>query len=108
MALAPYTSINDTRDINEGDAMLDELLNILPRMDLGTVLVTGAMLWQMYSRLDKKFDSVDRKFDAMGHRLDKMQETITDIDRRLCRLEGAFQSKECCLLKSDTQHKTAE
>ncbi len=49
-----------------------------------------------------------KKIDKLEVKVDKMQETITDIDRRLCRLEGAFQAKECCLLKSDLQHKVAE
>jgi len=93
--------VSDNGHNNKGADMLEELLKILPTIDVGTILVTGAMMWKMYSRIDKKFD-------AIIQRLDKIQETITDIDRRLCRLEGAFQSKECCLLKSDTQHKAAE
>jgi len=31
-------------------------------------------------------------------RIDKLDEKLTDVDRRLCRLEGAFSSKECCIL----------
>lgn len=33
---------------------------------------------------------------------------IRDIDRRLCRLEGAFMNKDCCMIKSDSQIKKAE
>ena len=41
----------------------------------------------------------------MNKRFDKMDEKITDIDRRLCRLEGAFSSKECCMLHHHDQRK---
>ena len=36
--------------------------------------------------------------------LSQMQGNITDIDRRLCRLEGAFASKDCCMIK-DSRHR---
>lgn len=29
----------------------------------------------------------------------KLDEKLTDVDRRLCRLEGAFASKDCCMIK---------
>jgi hypothetical protein len=37
-----------------------------------------------------------------------VSEKLTDVDRRLCRLEGAFSSKECCMLKENRHHKKAE
>ncbi len=71
------------------------------------VIMTGFS--HMNSRLDRmeaRLDRMEARLDRMEARLDKMQETITDIDRR--RLEGAFQSKDCCLLKSDYKIKAAE
>lgn len=38
----------------------------------------------------------------------KLDEKITDIDRRLCRLEGAFSSKEFCVLKESRILQKAE
>lgn len=38
------------------------------------------LLWQSIGKLDKK---------------------LTDVDRRLCRMEGAFSMKECCRLSPD-------
>lgn len=84
---------------------MDEVIKFLSQIDIPNLLVIGLMFWFGYNRLDKK---IEKGNDGLGSRIDKLQETVTDIDRRLCRLEGAFQSKECCLLKSDTQHKTAE
>lgn len=37
-----------------------------------------------------------------------MRKDIQDIDRRLCRLEGAFASKDFCVLKNDRQGQKAE
>jgi len=73
---------------------MEELIKLAQQVDIANLMVMGAMFWFGYSRL--------------GGRMDKMQETLTDVDRRLCRLEGSFQAKECCLLKSDSQHKAAE
>ena len=60
-------------------------------------------------RLTKRIDELDQKFtkrmDELDHRLshkiDKLDEKVTDVDRRLCRLEGAFASKDCCMIKDD-------
>jgi hypothetical protein len=82
-----------------------EWIEIAKDIHIANLLCMGAMFWFGYSRLCKKVDDVEKK---LGTRIDKLQETVTDIDRRLCRLEGAFQAKECCLLKSDSQHKAVE
>jgi hypothetical protein len=39
--------------------------------------------------------------EKMDHRFDKVEANIMDIDRRLCRLEGAFASKDCCVIKDN-------
>lgn len=38
-------------------------------------------------------------------RIDKLDEKLTDVDRRLCRIEGAMMSKECCMLSSSNKEK---
>jgi hypothetical protein len=40
---------------------------------------------------------------SLNSRIDKLDEKLTDVDRRLCRLEGAFSSKDCCMIKDDRQ-----
>jgi hypothetical protein len=40
-------------------------------------------------------------------KLEKLDEKLTDIDPRLCRLEGAFSAKECCTLQHH-DHRKAE
>ena len=49
--------------------------------------------------------SLNSRMDRIENRLDKIDEKITDIDRRLCRLEGAFSSKECCMISHDSNRK---
>ena len=57
-------------------------------------------LWKhMNSEFKTRFDKVDTRFDKVDTRFDKVEEKITDIDRRLCRWEGAFSAKECCAVK---------
>lgn len=68
------------------------------------------------ANLKKEIDTINAslngKIDAVSAspngKIDKLQETVTDIDRRLCRLEGAFHSKDCCILKADGKQKVVE
>jgi len=56
-------------------------------------------------KLSKKIIEVDLK---LSQKIDKLDEKVTDIDRRICRLEGAFSAKECCMIKNDQDLKKAE
>lgn len=40
--------------------------------------------------------------------ISSLKADVQDLDRRLCRMEGAMTSKECCMLKDDRQLKKAE
>jgi len=42
------------------------------------------------------------------NRLDKFEEKLLDIDRRLCRIEGAMSNKDCYMLKSDHSQRKDE
>ena len=59
-------------------------------------------------RIDCVETSLNKRIDGIEHKIDKIDEKVTDIDRRLCRLEGAFSSKDCCMIKDDRQLKKAE
>lgn len=55
------------------------------------------------------FRALEIRMDGFEKQLGKLNETVTDIDRRLCRLEGAFSSKDCCMIKDSSQmRKTSE
>jgi hypothetical protein len=35
----------------------------------------------------------------LTNQIKSLDEKLTDVDRRLCRLEGAFYRQECCVIK---------
>lgn len=91
-----------------------EIISLLERIDIVNLLAMVSLFWILYGRLDrrfeqieKRFDKIDARFDKVDIRFDKLEEKVTDIDRRLCRMEGAFSQKECCMLKHDGEMKKA-
>ena len=58
----------------------------------------GIIMLILWKQVNGRLDKVDVRFD-------KLDEKLTDVDRRLCRLEGAFSSKECCMLHHHDQRK---
>lgn len=91
---------------------MDEVLKIVQKIDIANLIAMGMMLWVMYGRIEKQLERLESRSDSKFLRIEceliKIQSTMTDIDRRLCRLEGAFQAKDCCLLKSDSSQKVAQ
>lgn len=87
---------------------MEQLIQILSHAEWTTILAVAGMFWVFNNHLNKKFDKIDQRFDKVDQRFDKMEEKITDIDRRLCRLEGAFTSKECCAITMDRHNQKAE
>lgn len=69
-------------------------------------------LESQFNRLESQFDRLksdtQSQFERLEKKMDKFDEKLTDIDRRLCRMEGAFSSKDCCILKEDKQIRKAE
>lgn len=61
--------------------------------------------WALIFYVIKRVDAVE---DSLSKKIEKLDEKVTDIDRRLCRLEGAFASKDCCMIKDDRQIRKAE
>jgi hypothetical protein len=59
------------------------------------------LLWIVGAGFTLNFSIMITMWNTMNHKLEKLDEKITDIDRRLCRLEGAFSSKDCCMIKDD-------
>jgi hypothetical protein len=40
-----------------------------------------------------------KQIGKLDVKIDKLRDDVQDVDRRLCRLEGAFSNKECCMIK---------
>jgi hypothetical protein len=68
-------------------------------MDISLEWVLGGAFGLQFALLLIIWNSIHKKFDKVDQRFDKLEEKVTDIDRRLCRLEGAFASKDCCMIK---------
>jgi len=81
-------------------------------MDLAlflTIIGTGITIVAfIYGFLRNFKKDIQAQFERIDKKMDKFDEKLTDIDRRLCRLEGAFSSRDCCILKEDKQVKKAE
>lgn len=58
--------------------------------------------------MNTQFNRLDARFEKIHKRFDRIEEKITDIDRRLCRLEGAFSTKDCCVMKESKTLRKAE
>ena len=67
-----------------------------------TMKVLGDRIDGLDKRLTARIDGVEKSLSA---RIDKLDEKLTDIDRRLCRLEGAMST--CCALNYE-QHRRVE
>jgi hypothetical protein len=63
---------------------------------------------RLEQRISNEGNRLDQKISTLEIRMDRFEEKLTDIDRRLCRMEGAFSSKDCCMLKDERQLKKAE
>lgn len=98
----------------------------MEKIDLILWILSGgfALMLVMWHSLNSKIDHVNDSLSAridnvnsaridnvnnsLGARIDKLDEKVTDIDRRLCRLEGAFASKDCCMIKDEKHMRKAE
>lgn len=80
---------------------MTELLEIIKNYDIHTILSMAAIFWFMSRGI--RSDIKDIKFD-----LARIKEDIRDLDRRLCRIEGALSAKECCILKDEQRLKKVE
>ena len=83
-------------------------------VDIILWVLTGGfgLMLVMWNNLNKRIDGTDDKIDKTNLilcvKIDKLDEKLTDVDRRICRLEGAFASKDCCMIKDDKFHRNAE
>jgi len=66
-----------------------------------SILAMAALFWWFNYRMDRKFTEI--KDDLKEMRTD-LKELRTSVNR----MEGAFISKDCCMLKNDQQQKKVE
>lgn len=47
-------------------------------------------------------------WSSLTTRIEKLDEKLTDVDRRVCRIEGALNNKDCCMIKDSNTMRKAE
>ncbi len=79
----------------------------MEKIDLILWVITGGfgLMLVMWNGLNKRIDNLEY---GLNSKIDKLDEKLTDVDRRLCRLEGAFSSKDCCMIKEDKTSRKVE
>ncbi len=117
---------------------MDLPIEVLYKIDAANLIAMAAMIYFSHSRLNHKIDKLEEKLsdkinqvdkklsdkidqvdkklsdkidkteEKLSNKIDKLDEKMTDVDRRLCRLEGAFASKDCCMIKDERQMKKVE
>jgi hypothetical protein len=65
----------------------------------GTWAIMFYMLKQIGTTRNESKQDIGSLRNELKQDLGKLDEKLTDVDRRLCRLEGAFSSKDFCVLK---------
>jgi hypothetical protein len=70
--------------------------------------ILGAGFGLMFALMIVMWNSLNSRIDKLDVRFDKLDEKVTDIDRRICRLEGAFSSKDCCKIADERTLKRVE
>lgn len=73
-------------------------LHILMAMMGGGFSITFILMRIMWNSLREDIQSGD---NSLREEIKALRTNVESIDRRLCRLEGAFSSKEGCLLRYD-------
>lgn len=90
----------------------------MEKLDIILWVMSGGfgLMLVMWHSLNQKIDGVNNSLskriddvnNSLSTRIEKLDEKLTDVDRRLCRLEGAFASKDCCMIKDERHLKKAE
>lgn len=102
-------------------------MTILSKFDTANLIAMGAMFWLFKKHLDGKFEKIEKRFEKLEEksekrfekielvsekiyesfyaRFDKVDAEMREVRTSLNRMEGAFYSKDCCMLKEDKTEK---
>lgn len=71
-----------------------------------TVMIAGFGL--MMSLMLIMWNNLNSRIDKISEEIKDLRKDVQDLDRRLCRLEGAFSAKEFCVIKTQNELPKAE
>jgi len=77
------------------------LIDFIKGFDVQAMISMGVIFWFMTKNMRDDAKSIKNE-------LTNIKEEIRDLDRRLCRIEGAISSKDCCRLTDDRKLDQAE
>ncbi len=78
---------------------MKDVVDFFKEFDLHTIIIVGVVGWMLYGVMSRNFDKIEKRFDKIDSRFEKLEDKVEDVDRRLCRLEGA--SMSYCYAKKD-------
>ena len=78
-----------------------EKIDLLLAVMLGGFGLVLSLMIVMWNSLNKRFDRVEV-------RIERLSEDSHCIHNRVCRIEGAFASKDCCMIKDSNQLRKTE
>ncbi len=62
---------------------MDFPTDFLTKLNIEQLIATAAMLWFLYSRLDKKFDKIDERFNKIDEKFNALETRIVVVETRL-------------------------
>jgi Mg2+ and Co2+ transporter CorA len=90
---------------------MDALVDILKHCEVTTILAIFAGFYIFNGMMNRKFDKfeerINDRFDKIELEIKRLDSDIKELRTSLNRMEGAFYSKECCMLKNTNENDLA-
>jgi hypothetical protein len=83
-------------------------IHILMFMVGGGFVLLGIVWVHMNSKFETMQSTIDANFKSVRSEIKSLDEKVTDIDRRLCRIEGSLATQGHCLFNQNIKEKKAE
>jgi hypothetical protein len=91
---------------------MEYFILLLKEINIMQIFIIFAGMGFFYNRLDAKIDKFDKKIDdsveTLNKRIDHLSDCLSDVDRRLCRIEGSLQVHGHCLFNQQKPDRKAE
>ena len=85
--------------------MEEAILHYLSKLDIASIIAMVALFWWFNGKMEQRFEKIETEFRA---EFKDIRADLKELRTSANRMEGAFMSKDCCILKDDRQIKKAE
>lgn len=62
---------------------MDFPTDFLAKLNIEQLIAIAAMLWFLYSRLDKKFDKIDERFTKIDEKINSIETRLVVVETRM-------------------------